>query len=76
MIVYTQHGYLIDGGRPSEIRPVPDRLRKMLHLPAAEEEDIVMVGAHILRLVDPLPDFLEHAACGGNAVFLKITLNR
>lgn len=45
----------------------------MLHPPVEEaENDFVMVGAHILRAVDPLPRFRAHQAeCDGN--YLVIT---
>lgn len=62
-----QHGYVIDGGKPLEIRPISSRLRKMLQPPVEDaENDFVMVGAHILRAVDPLPRFRAHQAeCDG-----------
>lgn len=58
-----------------EIRPISERLRKMLHPPVEEESDLIVVGAHILRQVDPLPHLKAHqAACDGNYVtnFLAI----
>lgn len=54
------HGYVIDGGKPMEIRPIPPRLRQMLHPPSEEDNEIIMVGAHILRAVDPLPHLKAH----------------
>lgn len=63
-----QRGFVIDQGRALEIRPIPERLRQMLRPPVAEDNDeIVMIGAHILRAVDPLPHLKAHqAACDGN----------
>ena len=57
---------MIDGGRPAEIRPLTPRLRNLLHPKPEVEEGIVVIGAHILRLVDPaLAAFKAHASCGG-----------
>ncbi|KAI9556544.1 hypothetical protein GHT06_016334 [Daphnia sinensis] len=55
-------GYLIDGGKSLEIRPVPSRLRQMLHLPHDNEDETIMIGAHIVRPIDPLPPFQAHLA--------------
>lgn len=50
-----------------EIRPISERLRQILQPPIEEESDLIMIGAHILRHVDPLPGFKAHqAACDGN----------
>ena len=63
--MHLQHGYLIDGGRAAEIRPLTTRLRDILHPTPQVETDIMGIGAHILRFVDPLPGFEAHASCGG-----------
>jgi hypothetical protein len=46
---------MIDGGKPMEIKPIPSRLRQMLHSPPETENEIIMIGAHIVRAVDPFP---------------------
>lgn len=49
-----------------EIRPIPPRLRQMLHPASADYNEIIMVGAHILRVVDPFPHLKAHqTSCDG-----------
>ena len=58
---------MIDGGKPMEIKPIPSRLRQMLRFPPDEKDDeIIMIGAHIIRSVDPFPHLKAHqASCEG-----------
>ncbi len=72
---------MIEGSKIAEIRPLSQRIRQMLH-PAAdsvrkngptkkskveeEDEEFVMIGAHILRAVDPPVGLRERASCAGN----------
>lgn len=63
---------MIDGGKPMEIRPIPSRLRQMLRPPAEEDNEIIMVGAHILRVVDPLPHLKAHqSSCDGKSCKIR-----
>ena len=67
MPISEQHGYLIDGGKPMEIKPIPSRLRQLIHSPPDEKDDeIILIGAHIVRSVDPFPHLKAHqASCEG-----------
>jgi len=64
------HGYLLDGGKALEIRPLTPRLRKLLpeYSEDNKKEEILLVAAHILRPADPIPDSLnDNAGYPGNA---------
>ena len=71
-----QHGYLLDGGKALEIRPLTSRLRKLLPQYSdgkAEEKELLLVAAHILRPADPLPDSLnDNAGYPGNDNIVKL----
>lgn len=55
-----------------EIRPVPSRFRQMLSLPPDNEDETIIIGAHIVRPIDPLPHFQAHqASCEGERAKLK-----
>lgn len=56
-----------------EIKPISPRLRQMLRRPADDDDnDFIMVGAHILRPVDPLPHLRAHqAGCASKLFALK-----
>ncbi len=51
---------MIDGGKPIEIKPIPSRLRQMLNSPPETDNEIIMIGAHIVRAVDPFPHPKAH----------------
>jgi hypothetical protein len=58
---------MIDGGKPMEIKPIPSRLRQMLHSPPETDNEIIMIGAHIVRAVDPFPHLKAHQeSCDGD----------
>ena len=46
-------GYVIDGVKSMEILPIPLRLLQMLRWTPEKDKDNSLVGAHILRSVDP-----------------------
>ena len=49
-----------------EIKPIPPRLRQMINSPPESDSEIIMVGAHIVRSVDPFPHLKAHqASCDG-----------
>ena len=51
-----------------EIKPIPSRLRQMLRSPPDETDEIIMIGAHIVRAVDPLPHLKAHqTSCDGKS---------
>ena len=57
---------MIDGGKPMEIKPIPSRLRQMLRSAPETDDEIIMIGAHIVRAVDPFPHLKAHqASCDG-----------
>jgi len=63
------HGYLLDGGKTLEIRPLTPRLRKLLpeYSENKEKDEILLVAAHILRPADPIPNaFNDNAGYPGN----------
>jgi hypothetical protein len=53
-----------------EIKPILFQLclRQMLHAPPETENEIIMIGAHIVRAVDPFPHLKAQikASCDGN----------
>jgi hypothetical protein len=52
-----QQGNMIDGEKLMEIKPILFQLclRQMLHSPPETDNEIIMIGAHIVRVVDPFP---------------------
>ena len=57
-----------------EIKPIPMRLRQMLNSPPDEtDNEIIMIGAHIIRAVDPLPHLKAHQeSCEGKTSEMRI----
>ena len=51
---------MIDGVKSMEILPIPLRLRQMLRSTSEIDEDNSLVGAHILRSVDPYSRLRAH----------------